>query len=147
MGFDTSTIRHLSKISRYKINTCMLMNLLATAKANKLKTTLLTVASILGAISTIWGFRTVYDGLNLPRPAFVSELNELRSQVTDIELEYRYRVIRNDQRNLREAEKQIIELTRQRVAIPDGLEEYIQDLRSSIERNQYRIKELEKSPG
>jgi hypothetical protein len=125
----------------------MLMNLLATAKANKLKTTLLTVASILGAISTIWGFRTVYDGLNLPRPAFVSELNELRSQVTDIELEYRYRVIRNDQRNLREAEKQIIELTRQRVAIPDGLEEYIQDLRSSIERNQYRIKELEKSPG
>lgn len=147
MGFDTSTIRHLSKISRPKINTCMLTNLLATAKANKLKTTLLTVASILGAISTIWGFRTVYDGLNLPRPAFVSELNELRSQVTDIELEYRHRVIRNDQRNLREAEKQIAELTRQRVAIPDGLEEYIQDLRSGIERNQNRIKELEKSPG
>jgi hypothetical protein len=125
----------------------MLMNLLAMAKANKLKTTLLTVASILGAISTIWGFRTVYDGLNLPRPAFVSELNKLRSQVTDIELEYRHRVIRNDQRNLREAEKQIIELTRQRVAIPEGLEEHIQDLRSSIERNQNRIKELEKSPG
>lgn len=117
--------------------------MIARAKANKIKTTILTVASILGAVSTIWGFRTVYDGLGLPRPAFIGEHRELRGQLIALELDYRQRSLRNDLKNLREAEQEVSELTRRNVSIPDGLREFMQVLQDSISRNRERIREIE----
>jgi hypothetical protein len=121
----------------------MLTTMIAKAKANKIKTTILTVASILGAVSTIWGFRTVYDGLGLPRPAFIGEHHELRYQLISLELDYRQRALRNDLKNLRESEQEIADLARRNVPVPDGLREYLQGLQDSISRNRDRIRDIE----
>lgn len=121
----------------------MLTRMVAKARENKIKTTLLTVASIMGAVSTIWGFRTVYDGLGLPRPAFISEHQELREQLFSLELEYRQRSLRNDMKSMREVDQEIADLLRRNVAVPDGLQEHRQGLQELIDRNRARIQELE----
>jgi len=117
--------------------------MVARTKANKIKATILTVASILGAVSTIWGFRTVYDGLGLPRPVFISEYQELKNHVFDLEIEYRQRSLRNDLRSLREVEQEIADLLHRSVAVPDGLQDYRQGLQDTIAKNRDRIRELE----
>jgi hypothetical protein len=123
----------------------MIARIIRAVRAHKITAAIVALGTILGAVTTIWGFGSLLANVNWSRPALVSEVRALQVQLIELELDYRRRGLRSDLKSLREVDKEIAGLHNRNITVPDGLQEYRDGLQDTIEHNRNRIRLLEQA--
>jgi hypothetical protein len=128
----------------------MIMRMVDKIKQAPMVTTLLVIAPMLGAVTTIYNFGKIWDHLGLPRLAWLHEVVQVSEQMQDVnrrvwelELDYRRNQIKLDQRALRELVKQIIHMQELSQQVPDHVSEYKDLLENQIAEHRVRIQVIQ----
>lgn len=128
----------------------MIARTIARFKKAPVVATLLVIAPVLGAVTTIYNFGKIWDHLGLPRLAWLHEVHHVSDQVQDVnrrvwelELDYRRNQIKLDQRALRELEKQMIHMQQLNQPVPDHVSEYQDLLENQISEHRNRIQVIQ----
>ena len=124
----------------------MISTLANRIRQNPLVSSLLLIAAILGGITKIVDFGSVYDRYDLPRWAWHSDVRlvaqqmaSLEQQLLALEIDYRETQVRTEQRLLRETAEQIATAEAKKQPGADGLAELQNVLQQSIAQHQARL--------
>lgn len=97
------------------------------------------IGSIAAALVSLFTLANNWDHFNLPRMVFNSELHSVQRQVYNLEVEFRQRSKRNDQRAINELDDKITHLKNKKVDVPDELYQQKDRLNDDMKDNQEKL--------
>ena len=112
-----------------------------------LKSKIALIGTLAAAAVSILTLVNNWDNFHLPRIAFNTEIHSVRKQVYSLEVEFRQRAKRNDQRSLYEIDEKIASLKEKHREIPDELyqqkDRILEDMKDNQEKLDKAIKKLD----
>ena len=104
------------------------------------------IGTLFAASASMFTLATHWDNFDLPRLAFHSEVKNVNKQIVNLEVEFRQRAKRNDQKSIYEIEEKINLLKEKHKEIPDELlhqrDRLIEDAKLNEEKLDRAIKKL-----
>lgn len=97
------------------------------------------IGTIAAALVSILTLANNWDNFHLPRIAFNTEIHSVRKQVYSLEVEFRQRAKRIDQRSIYEIDEKIASLKAKQHEVPDELYQQKDRIQEDMKDNQEKL--------